>query len=360
MTANIRRAPGKAGAMAAYLWTAVGQPGQYTRPGRALENLRFAFSKPPFVISTEAKRSGEICGHPFPEPHRRVITTLPFVISTEAKRSGEICGRPFPEPQLRAITVLPFVISTEAKRSGEICGHPLPELHRRAITILPFVISTEAKRSGEICGHPFPELHLRAITTLPFVISTEAYPDSSLAALARITGAVSFKGNSMKLINATVLDRKSVGAQSRDLCVDTFSWGSSHGPLRLEEGTAVRMFQFRISSEAKKWATAAEISAAFPPPAPPHRVKVATVKRAFSLRSRISPANHPSCSLVGAPFRPPVPVLPPMLHPTSLRAAEIPLAVPPFTVSNMAFISRVAVLSFITCEGAMHPRVEIP
>ena len=36
-------------------------------PGRALENLRFAFSKPPFVISTEAKRSGGICGHPFPK-----------------------------------------------------------------------------------------------------------------------------------------------------------------------------------------------------------------------------------------------------------------------------------------------------
>ena len=31
-----------------------------------------------------------------------------------------LCGVPIPGPQLRAITTLPFVISTEAQRSGEI------------------------------------------------------------------------------------------------------------------------------------------------------------------------------------------------------------------------------------------------
>jgi hypothetical protein len=73
--------------------------------------------------------------------------SLPFVISTEAQRSGEICGSAalswkcfsteeswdFRPPKLMkndsysAATMprsasLPFVISTEAQRSGEICG----------------------------------------------------------------------------------------------------------------------------------------------------------------------------------------------------------------------------------------------
>src|SRR5277367_4293482 len=40
---------------------------------------------------------------------------------------------------------------------------------------------------------------------------------SYFAAAARSTGAVSRKGNRMKLINATAVDRKSGGAQWRDL-----------------------------------------------------------------------------------------------------------------------------------------------
>jgi hypothetical protein len=36
---------------------------------------------------------------------------------------------PIPELSLRAITALPFVISTGAQRSGEICGLPFPNCH---------------------------------------------------------------------------------------------------------------------------------------------------------------------------------------------------------------------------------------
>jgi hypothetical protein len=89
---------------------------------------------------------------PIPRPLLRATATLPFVISTEAKRSGEICGLPIPRPLLPAKATLPFVISTEAKRSGEICGLPIPRPLMPAKATLPFVISTEAKRSGEICG----------------------------------------------------------------------------------------------------------------------------------------------------------------------------------------------------------------
>jgi hypothetical protein len=49
-------------------------------------------------------------------------------------------------------------------------------------------------------------------TALSFVISTEAYWISYFAALARTAGAVSLKGNRMKMINAKSLDRKSGGA----------------------------------------------------------------------------------------------------------------------------------------------------
>ena len=68
---------------------------------------------------------------------------------------------------------LPFVISTEAQRSGEICGVSGPSLGMffdsdkngfyLATTLpgsaaLPFVISTGAQRSGEICGVSGPSL----------------------------------------------------------------------------------------------------------------------------------------------------------------------------------------------------------
>ena len=46
--------------------------------------------------------------------------------------------------------------------------------------------------------------------------------------------------------------------------------------------------------------------------------------------------------------------------PTSFRAAEIPLAVPRFTVYSMALISRFAVVPFIMREAAMHSRFETP
>ena len=51
---------------------------------------------------------------------------LPFVISTGAQRSGEICGLLFQQPSQRPTAALPFVISTGAQRSGEICVLPLP------------------------------------------------------------------------------------------------------------------------------------------------------------------------------------------------------------------------------------------
>jgi hypothetical protein len=52
--------------------------------------------------------------------------------------------------------------------------------------------------------------------SLPLVIP-ERTRIPSFVAIARTTGAVSLKGNRMKLINATILDRKSGGAQWRDL-----------------------------------------------------------------------------------------------------------------------------------------------
>jgi hypothetical protein len=127
-------------------------------------------------------------------------TALPFVISTGAQSSGEICG-PFLEvffrqrnhgpsahPRRRKTAsvqqrlspgsaVLPFVISTGAQRSGEISvwmlfrgnvfrqrGHgpagPSKVMKNGSCsattvpggTTLPFVISTGAQSSGEICG----------------------------------------------------------------------------------------------------------------------------------------------------------------------------------------------------------------
>jgi hypothetical protein len=48
--------------------------------------------------ATSRPKRGETCGVPILRPPLRAIATLPFVISTEAKRSGEICGFFFPVP----------------------------------------------------------------------------------------------------------------------------------------------------------------------------------------------------------------------------------------------------------------------
>ena len=78
------------------------------------------------------------------------MTTVPFVISTGAQRSGEICGFYSPSIWLRTITTLPLVIPTGAQRSGGTCDFYSPAIWLRIITTVPFVISTGAQRSGEI------------------------------------------------------------------------------------------------------------------------------------------------------------------------------------------------------------------
>jgi hypothetical protein len=54
-------------------------------------------------------------------PGREVTEQKPFF-----DRSAQDCGLPIPRHLLRATTALPFVISTGAKRSGEICGLAVP------------------------------------------------------------------------------------------------------------------------------------------------------------------------------------------------------------------------------------------
>jgi hypothetical protein len=54
-------------------------------------------------------------------------------------------------------------------------------------------------------------------TALPFVVSTGAYPDFLLQDAATTTYAVFLKKTAYVLINATNLDRKSGGAEWRDL-----------------------------------------------------------------------------------------------------------------------------------------------
>jgi hypothetical protein len=117
-------------------------------------------------------------------PMLRKTTTLPFVISTGAKRSGEICGSPpaadvaenhnptlchldRSEAQWRDLRVSPsrrccgkpqpYPLSSRPERSvvGRSAGLPQPPMLRKTTT-LPFVISTGAKRSGEICGPAVP------------------------------------------------------------------------------------------------------------------------------------------------------------------------------------------------------------
>jgi hypothetical protein len=65
---------------------------------------------------------------------------------------------------------------------------------------------------------------VRSTAALSFVISTGAYPDFLLHAASDNHVCGFPQENRMILINATALDRKSGGAQWRDLCVDALSW----------------------------------------------------------------------------------------------------------------------------------------
>src|ERR1700733_6319871 len=71
---------------------------------------------------------------------------LPFVISTGAQRSGEICG-----------VSGPFLgnVSTEVMKNGSCSATTVA-----GSAPLPFVISTGAQRSGEICGVGGPFLEM--------------------------------------------------------------------------------------------------------------------------------------------------------------------------------------------------------
>jgi hypothetical protein len=83
---------------------------------------------------------------------------LPFVISTGAQRSGEICGVSGPSLGM---------FFDRAQRSGGTCGFSSLLLGDScsAATVagsaaLPFVISTGAQRSGEICVFSGPSLEM--------------------------------------------------------------------------------------------------------------------------------------------------------------------------------------------------------
>jgi hypothetical protein len=124
----------------------------------------------PFVIPTGAKRSGGACGSAV-SSWKCFSTEESWAVSAPKVMKNSFCSA----TSLPGSTTLPFVISTEAKRSGEIRGSAVsswkcfsteeswavspPKVMKNSFcsattlpgsTTLPFVISTEAKRSGEI------------------------------------------------------------------------------------------------------------------------------------------------------------------------------------------------------------------
>src|ERR1700677_2206453 len=134
-------------------------------------------------------------------------TVLPFVISTGAQRSGEICG--FCSPELRSIPQQSCPLSSRPERSV---------VERSAVSVLlnsdpshnSFVISTGAQRSGEIGGYFSPELRS---------IPQRSYPLSSRPERSAVErSAVSVLLNSDPYHNSPALchlDRSA--AQWRDL-----------------------------------------------------------------------------------------------------------------------------------------------
>jgi hypothetical protein len=105
---------------------------------------------------------------------------LPFVISTGAQRSGEICGVSGPSLEM----------FFDSDKNGFCSANTLP-----GSAALPFVISTGAQRSGEICGVSGPSLGM---------FFDRAYPDSYFALLATAACAALRRESRMQIINDTV------------------------------------------------------------------------------------------------------------------------------------------------------------
>ena len=76
---------------------------------------------------------------------------LPFVISTEAQRSGEICVQRSPLGNVFRQRNHGPLGPPKVMKNGTCSATTVP-----ASAALPFVISTEAQRSGEICGSAVP------------------------------------------------------------------------------------------------------------------------------------------------------------------------------------------------------------
>src|ERR1700733_12668069 len=79
---------------------------------------------------------------------------LPFVISTGAQRSGEICGVSGPSLEMSSRPEESWVVDPPKVMKNTFCSATT----LAGSAALPFVISTGAQRSGEICGVSGPSL----------------------------------------------------------------------------------------------------------------------------------------------------------------------------------------------------------
>ncbi len=162
---------------------------------------------PPSPLSSRPKRSA-VEGSEFSQPASALdgSTALPFVIPTEAQRSGGDPQFSQPVSALDGSTALPFVIPTEAQRSGgirsslnryllwmEALPSPLSSRPKRSVVEGSAVLSTGICSGWKHCPplcHPDrsaaqwrdpqfsqPASAQDGSTALPFVLPTEAYPD---------------------------------------------------------------------------------------------------------------------------------------------------------------------------------------
>src|SRR6202453_3446480 len=104
-----------------------------------------------FVISTGAKRSGEICGLSSPDCHSG--PQRPSPLSSRRERSAVERSAVFHPWTVNPVHNDPPLCHLDrSEAQWRDLRSFVPGLPLRATTTLPFVISTGAQRSGEICG----------------------------------------------------------------------------------------------------------------------------------------------------------------------------------------------------------------
>jgi hypothetical protein len=142
---------------------------QFHSRTQRISRMQRTISHLPFTVESDGYLSEVLSIH---IANATQSTTLPFVIPTEAQRSGGICSAPFGPPESSVTHPSAQTELSSRPQRSEVEGPAVSFRHKPTFAEranLPFVIPTEAQRSGGICS-PAPTRNESRECNEPFPI----------------------------------------------------------------------------------------------------------------------------------------------------------------------------------------------